>query len=132
MPLIWSDPIPFDQNALRGQVPRSPGVYQIVQTPAYQRYEGSTAVLKIGKSDGSLQDEVLNHFQRHTAANRLARIRGRPGASVSVVYSVLAVGDVAEAERTLLREFEDRHWDLPVLNSQRGYARATDAHYRGS
>ena len=33
------------------QVPRSPGVYQIVQTPAYQRYEGSTAVLKIGKSD---------------------------------------------------------------------------------
>jgi hypothetical protein len=31
----------------------------------------------------------------------------------------------------LLRAFEDAHWDLPLLNSQRGYGRGADVHYRG-
>jgi hypothetical protein len=35
-------------------------------------------------------------------------------------------------ESTLLCEFEDLHFDLPELNSQRGYVRDSDRHYRTS
>ena len=35
-------------------------------------------------------------------------------------------------ESTLLCEFEDLHFDLRELNSQRGYARDSDRHYRTS
>lgn len=33
------------------------------------------------------------------------------------------------AEKRLLREFEDAHWELPLLNSTRGYERGEDRHY---
>jgi hypothetical protein len=36
----------------------------------------------------------------------------------------------SEREARLLREFEDAHWELPVLNAQRGYARDEDTHFR--
>ena len=131
MGVAWSEPIPFEQVSIRSRVPSTPGVYQIVQEPSYARYEGTTAVVKIGKSNSDLQSELLNHFQRHTVANRLVRIRRRLGVVVSLVYSALESADATEVEARLLREFEDAHWDLPVLNAQRGYARDRDGHFRG-
>ncbi len=127
--LAWSAPVPFEPDAVRRLIPAAPGVYKILQDPPYSRYEGTTDIVKIGKSEGSLRFEVLNHFGRHTCSNRLERIRRRAGINVSVVWA--ASNDAAAVELTLLREFEDRHHDLPVLNSQRGYARDADKHYRG-
>jgi hypothetical protein len=127
--LTWSSPVPFEQDAVRKLIPATPGVYQILQDPPYSRYEGKTDIVKIGKSDGSIQFEVLNHFVRHTCSNRLERIRRRPGVRISVVW--VRSSDPAAVESLLLREFEDRYQGLPVLNSQRGYARDTDKHYRG-
>jgi hypothetical protein len=127
----WSQEIPFERAIIQQQVPHAAGVYEILQTPNYPRYRATTPVLKIGKSDGSLQGEVLNHFIRHTAANRLHGIRLQPGVQVFVRYKVLDAVDVGGTESQLLREFEDRHWDIPLLNSQRGYGRDQDRHYRG-
>ncbi len=40
--------------------------------------------------------------------------------------------EVSYEEAKLLREFEDIHWDLPVLNNQRGYKRGDDRQYRAA
>lgn len=87
-------------------------------------------MLKIGMSETDLREEIMNHFQRHTVANRLSRIHNRPEIQVTVKFVIGAVRDAAEFEGKLLREFEDEHWDLPVLNSQRGYTRGQDRHYK--
>ena len=128
----WSAELPLEQSLIRSGVPQRPGVYEIRQTPAYSRYAGTTNVVKIGKSDADLQAEVLNHFGRHTVANRLARIRSQAGVVVSIVFATLSSAEAGLAEAKLLREFEDVHFDLPVLNSQRGYSRDADRHYRQS
>ena len=74
--------------------------------------------------------ELVNHLNRHVTANRLKRILNQPEPGVSFRFSVLKTEQVADAEKTLLKEFEDRHWDLPFLNAQRGYKRGDDRHYR--
>jgi hypothetical protein len=87
-----------------------------------------------GKGPMSLEslDFVCIHpLIRHTAANRLARVRAQPGVVASIVFASLPPEQVGNAESQLLREFEDEFWDVPFLNSQRGYARGADQHYRG-
>lgn len=130
MSIEWSAEIPFTQDAIETRMPVQAGVYEILQSIEYPRYEGKTRVLKIGKSESNLRQEISNHFLRHTTANRLARIRRHPDVKVSVRFAVTHEGTAGEIERQLLCEFEDKHWDIPVLNSQRGYARNQDAHYR--
>ena len=130
MPIEWSVEIPFTQSAIETRVPNKAGIYEFLQSEEYTRFAGSTRVLKIGKSEGDLRQEILNHFDRHTAANRLARIRNQPGIKVSVRYSVISDGTSGKIEKQLLCEFEDKYWDIPVLNSQRGYGRTEDTHYR--
>src|SRR6266568_1415550 len=129
-PLHWSAEIPFRQDAIRRSVPHSAGVYKLLQSTEYARYKGSTRVLKIGRSDSDLSGELLNHFQRHAVANRLMRVRGQPGLVVTVTFAETNAAAASVHERELLKSFEDGHWDLPVLNSQRGYERGGYAHYR--
>jgi hypothetical protein len=76
-----------------------------------------TRILKIGKSESSLRQEILNHFDAI-------------GTSVTVVFATIGNEKTTETEKKLLRDFEDKHWDLPVLNSHRGYERGEDRHYR--
>lgn len=130
MSIDWSAEIPFTQDAIETQVPIRAGVYEILQSEEYPRYAGKTKVLKIGKSESDLRQEISNHFMRHTAANRLARVRNHPNIKVSVRFAVISDGTVGEIEKQLLCEFEDKYWDIPVLNAQRGYGRNQDAHYR--
>jgi hypothetical protein len=124
--------IPFEKDEIAAQVADKPGIYEILQDKEYARYIGKTRILKIGISCSSLRRELLNHFKRHTAANRLARILSSGTARVTVVFAMVDEKETAEAEELLLRRFEDAHWDLPVLNSQRGYKRAKDTHFRSS
>lgn len=126
----WSQEFVFSKEVIRQNVPTSPGIYEILQLPEYQRYEGRTRVLKIGQSGSDLQAELLNHFARHTAANRLARIQKRPGVQVTFKHMILDPEDAQREEKSFLRQFEDEHWDLPLLNSTRGYDRDEDRHYR--
>ena len=130
MTFNWSQEIPFNESTIENHVSRKPGVYRFLQSEEYPRYRGSTRVLKIGMSETDLREEIMNHFQRHTAANRLFRIRNRIEIWVTVDFIVGSVGNAIEIERKLLREFEDEHWDLPIINSQRGYARGQDRHYK--
>jgi hypothetical protein len=130
MPIEWSAEIPFTQDAIETQVPIKAGVYEILQSEQYPRYAGKTRVLKIGKSESDLRQEISNHFIRHAAANRLARIRSHPNVKVSVCFAVICDGTAGDIEKQLLCEFEDEYWDIPVLNSHRGYGRNQDAHYR--
>lgn len=128
----WSREIPLDRRTVERDVPEMPGVYEILQGDPYPRYIGSTRVLRIGKSECNLRLEVVNHFARHTVANRLARIRGREGLHLVVIFATVPVASAAATtEAELLREFEDQHWDLPVLNAQRAYGRNADGKYRG-
>jgi len=127
--LCWSGEIQLDLATVTRSVPHRAGVYQILQSTAYQRYEGTTRVLKIGKSLKDLCSELLNHFQRHTVANRLNRIRRRQNISLTLIFAETDSEAASQHEQFLLRSFEDTHWDLPVLNSQRGYERGADAHY---
>lgn len=122
----WSTEYPLDVNGIAA-APRSPGVYEILQATAYPRYYGDTRVLKIGMSKKSLRSEMLNHLNRHTAANRIIRVKGRQ--AVTFHYCEVPVPDVLETEKALLRQYEDEYWDLPVLNSTRGYERGKDLHY---
>lgn len=125
----WSVEISFTTDAIRKHVPNEPGVYQFLQSEEYPCYKGKTRVVRIGESS-SLRDEVLNHQHRHTVANRLARIRKQPSIRITVTYTPVHGGDTKAVEDELLRKFEDEHWDLPVLNSSRGYKRDEDKHYR--
>jgi hypothetical protein len=43
---------------------------------------------------------------------------------------VLDAAQATNREKELLREFEDQHWDLRLLNDQRGYRREEDGRYR--
>ena len=119
--LDWSPEYPFSTESIRNNASNASGVYEILQQNPYARYRGTTRILKIGMSKEDLQNELVNHERRHTTANRLARIRGQTGLNVSFKYYVVEAEAAADAEKALLKEFEDRHWDLPVLNSQRGY-----------
>ena len=127
--LNWSPEYPFSTESIKNNASNTPGVYEILQRNPYARYRGATRILKIGMSKEDLQHELANHERRHTAANRLARVRGQTGLNVSFKYSVVEAEVAADAEKALLKEFEDRHWDLPVLNSQRGYG-GGDRHYK--
>jgi hypothetical protein len=128
----WSGEFPFTSEAIRRNAIVSPGVYEILQSHEYQRYEGKTRVLKIGMSQSNLCQELSNHLDRHAAANRLARIRSRRGLMVTFRFVPAESGSASSVEKQLLRDFEDRHWDLPVLNSHRGYERTEDRHFRQS
>ncbi len=130
MAINWSQEFTFTPEEIRRQAPHAPGVYAILQSAEYPRYEGKTRTMKVGRSDADVQNELLNHLQRHTAANRLARIRNRQGLSVTFRYAALNAAETGAAEKLLLCEFEDRHWDLPVLNNQRGFERGEDHHYK--
>ncbi len=82
----WSGEIPFEKENIKQNVPPEPGIYKILQKQEYSRYEGVTRILKIGKSLESLQLELLNHFGRHTSANRLRRIMNRKENIIVVIY----------------------------------------------
>ena len=127
--IVWSPEISLESKAISGTIPHQPGIYKLLQNMKYPRYLGSTRVVKIGMSETSLQKEILNHLNIHTASNRLARIT-HSGVVVSAMFAVLPVEAAHHEEARLLRQFEDQHWDLPTLNSQRGYARGEDSHYR--
>ena len=129
--MLWSPEVPFDRPAILAMLPKRAGVYEIRQSQPYPRYLGTTKVLKIGRSDQDLQAEVMNHFTRHTAANRLAWIRAQHHLTITVAFVELPSKETETEEARRLREFEDRHFDLPLLNSQRGYRRDDDRHYRG-
>ena len=124
----WSSEIAFEQPALV-HIPTNSGVYQILQSCDYSRYRGSTRVLKIGMSRKNLRAEVNNHFQRHTCANRLIRIRAQDGVAVTVQFAETDVDTAKSVETQLLCDFEMAHWDLPLLNSTRGFARGTDSSF---
>jgi len=127
--LAWSTDYEFDAKVIRDRVPVMSGIYEVLQSTEYPRYHGSTKTLKIGMSKVNLQQELLNHFIRHTAANRLSRIRSRSGLKVTFRYALAPVETAASLEKHLLQRFEDAHWELPVLNSTRGYERGEDRHY---
>jgi len=126
----WSQEIVFSTEDVVRDAPSSSGIYEILQSTEYPRYRGKTRILKIGCSRANLQAELLNHLRRHTAANRLARIQNSPGITISFKYAILGPQVVQAEEKALLRSFEDEHWDLPLLNSTRGYDRGEDRHYR--
>ena len=131
MDLAWSDEYWLSAHSIANNAPVTSGVYEILQSHEYPRYRGATRNLKIGVSKNDLSSELANHDIRHTAANRLARVRSQPRLTVSFKYVILGVEAAGNAEKALLKDFEDHHWDLPVLNSQRGYGRGEDRHYRG-
>jgi hypothetical protein len=126
----WSKEVPFTAKAIKEQVPAQCGLYQILQSPEYPRYKGITRIVKLGMSEKGLRQELLNHISRHTAANRLARVLGQGEIEVTVRFCLSESGSCRENESLLLRQFEDAHWDLPILNSTRGYERDSDRHYR--
>ena len=129
MNLKWSKEVHFRRDAINGQFPREPGVYRVIQSKPYSRYKGETRTLKIGQSETDLAEEIIRHLVGpHTAKNRLARIRSQPDLTVTV-QCILPQQSPTELERKLLRDFEDKHWELPLLNSQRGYRRNEDVHY---
>lgn len=130
MALNWSEEFDFAATAIKRAAPQGPGIYQIFQSVEYARYLGKTRVLEIGMSESDLRQELLNHLDRHTVSNRLARIRNRKELSVTFRFAVATSDEAASAEKQLLRDFEDEYWDLPVLNSQRGYKRTEDRHFR--
>ena len=123
----WSSEYPLVRNEIDG-IPNSSGVYEILQAKAYPRYFGETRILKIGMSKESLRKELLNHLNCHAAANRISRVRRQH--IVTFHYCVITTAGALEAEKYLLRQFEDKYWDLPVFNSTRGYERGEDLHYR--
>jgi hypothetical protein len=106
--LRWSVELPFERQRIQRDVPHRAGVYQIMQSEGYPRSPEATRVLKIGKADKNLGDELRNHFQRHIAANRLTRIRNRFGISVTVVLVETSSEVASTCAQPLLRSFEDR------------------------
>ena len=123
----WSQEYQLDKEGIKN-APEAPGVYQILQDKGYNRYKGTTRILKIGMSKSNLRKELNNHLQGHTVANRIKRIR-RGGRNITYQYVVTTADNVEPDEKALLRQFEEDFWDLPTLNSTRGYGRGEDNHF---
>jgi hypothetical protein len=127
--LTWSAEYEFQGKVIRAHAPADAGLYEILQSREYPRYKGRTKTLKVGMSKKNLQRELLNHLNQHTAANRLARIRRLSDLSdlkVTFRFALHPAGNTLSMEKQMLRDFEDTHWDLPILNSTRGYERGAD------
>lgn len=120
---------PFERRYVANNVPEKAGVYLILQSVPYPRYKGATRILKIGCSGSDLRGELLNHFGRHTVSNRLKRLARQPGQTITFSFQEAHPDQAVSRERDMLRRFEDDHWDLPLLNAQRGYYRGQDWHY---
>lgn len=126
--LNWTDLRLFTPENV-SLVPNSPGVYEFLQSEEYSRYRGTTKVLKIGMSGKGLRKELDNHFESHTAANRLFYVRNRVGIQVYFRYALCtSIEEARYSETELLKEFERNYFDLPLLNSQRGFKRDEDKH----
>ena len=123
----WSQEYRLDKEGIK-KAPEAPGVYQILQDKGYNRYKGTTRILKIGMSESNLRHELNNHLQRHTVANRIKRIR-KDGRIITYQYVVTTADNAKPEEKALLRQFEEDFWDLPTLNSTRGYGRGEDNHF---
>ena len=122
----WSNEFPLDRGGIRN-APLKSGVYEILQDREYPRYKLLTRTVKIGMSKQNLRQEIENHLQRHTTANRIKRIKNE--VRVTYRYKISSPDEAQTIEKVLLKEFEDRHWDLRVCNSTRGYGRNEDGHY---
>jgi hypothetical protein len=48
MNLNWSEEFAFAPEVIRQHAPTAPGLYEILQSVVYPRYQGTTRVLKIG------------------------------------------------------------------------------------
>ncbi len=116
----WSIEFPLDKTGIQN-APEAGGVFEILQASPYCRYQGETRVLNIGQSS-TLRNELANRLCRHTTARRLKKI----AVNHTVTFRYFGASDPKELETQLLKEFEDNHFDLPVLNSQRGYGRGED------
>lgn len=118
------------KNIIR-HAPEAAGVYEILQDHAYDRYKNKTTILKIGMTSANLREELLRHLYQHTCANRIQRISRKE--TLKFKFSLTRPGRAAKKkELQLLKKFEDKYWDLPVLNSTRGYKRGEDKHYRNN
>jgi hypothetical protein len=119
----WSKCLPLDEKGIKG-VPCKKGVFEIHQSKCYYRYKGKTKALNIGQSEQNIRKEIKNRRTIHTSANRLNRIMKMKGLKVTFRY--VESRSPKKLETKLLKEFEDKHGELPVLNSQRGYKRGED------
>ncbi len=122
----WSQEYTLDSKGIKN-APHSAGVYQIYQDAEYSRYRGMTRLLKSGISKSDLQQELENHLQRHTVANRLKRIL--KDHKITFRYAATTPDDASLKGKKLLKAFEDEFLDIPVCNSTRGYLRGEDIHY---
>ena len=81
-------------------------------------------------SKGSLRKELLNLLNRHHAANRIKRLHDEEDIEGLFSFVTSEPADTREIEGELLKEFEDKHIDLPLLNRQEGIPRGEDSHYQ--
>jgi len=125
----WSNEFDFTRANIKNDAPTKSGVYVFLQNVFYQRYKGETRIIKIGKAS-NLRQEIENHFIRHTCANRLERIQKHNNQKIYYQFKDMYEADIDDMEKILLKEFEDEFWDLPILNSQRGYARGEDSKFK--
>jgi len=123
----WSQEYRLDMEGIKN-APEAQGVYQILQDKDYNRYKGGTRILKIGMSKSNLRKELNNHLQSHTVANRIKRIRN-DGGIITYQYVFTTADNAEPEEKALLRQYEEDFWDLPTLNSNRGYGRGEDNHF---
>ena len=123
----WSRETPFTKEDV-DKVPETSGVYEFLQSEQYCRYKGQTRTIKFGLSRKSLRQELKNHFNPHTTTNRIKRIQKKQ--CITFRYLEIPMERVKNIEGEFLKEFEDEHWDLPVCNSERGYSRYEDKHYK--
>jgi excinuclease UvrABC nuclease subunit len=125
----WSTKFEFDREHIKNNIPIKSGVYVFLQKDFYRRYKGETRIIKIGKSS-NLRQEIENHLIRHTCANRLKRIQKHNNQKIYFQFIEMNEEGIDDMEKILLKEFEDEYWDLPILNSQRGYARGEDIKFK--
>jgi hypothetical protein len=127
--ITWSPICELTKNGI-ATVKKFSGVYEIRQSTIYQCYRGQTHVLKIGMSRVNLRAELMNHLTRHTCKFRIMRIQGAtPLKPLLYRYSLCEPVEALPLEKRLLRDFEEQHWQTPILNSTRGYSRNEDKHF---
>lgn len=125
----WSTEFEFTRKSIKQNLPVVSGIYMLLQSEYYRRYKGKTRILKIGKSI-NLRHEIENHLNIHTCTNRIHRIKKYNKQKIFFKFMLVDNEKIDEKEKSLLIEFEDEFWDLPFLNSQRGYVRGEDLKYK--
>ncbi|MFC1952601.1 hypothetical protein ACFLWR_00525 [Chloroflexota bacterium] len=120
MDINWTEWYSIKDKQAINSIPEKPGVYQIQTDIEFNRLNGSSDIVYIGRARPSLKERLartkLNDFTQLDRSNKWLLANNK---ALKFRYAVLESNEEAEyTEAILLWDYENTHWELPPGNDQ--------------